>query len=50
MFTTKYKKKAQQCRVQKSITLSEHFHLQGLFKDKHSKKLKLPTIFYGHPQ
>jgi len=33
-------KKDQQCHVQKSITLSEHFHLQGLFKDKHSKKLK----------
>ncbi len=24
--------------------------LQGLFKDKHSKKLKFPTLFYGHPR
>ncbi len=43
-------KKAQQCCIQKSITLNEHFHLQGLLKDKHSKKLKISTIFYGHPQ
>jgi hypothetical protein len=30
-----------------SIAPSQDFHLLGLFKDKHSKKIKFPTLFYG---
>jgi hypothetical protein len=32
-----------------SITLSQHFHLLNLFKDKHIEKLNFPTLFYGQP-
>jgi hypothetical protein len=28
------------------IAPSQNFHLLGSFKDKHSKKLKFPTLFY----
>jgi hypothetical protein len=31
------------------IAPSQHFHPLGLFKDKHSKKQKFPTLFYGQP-
>ncbi len=30
------------------IAINEQFHLLGLFKDKHPKKKKNPTLFYGH--
>jgi hypothetical protein len=33
-----------------SIAPSQNFHLLSLFKDKHSKKLNIPTLFYGQPQ
>jgi hypothetical protein len=32
------------------ITPSQNFHPLGLFKDKYSKELKFPTLFYGQPQ
>ncbi len=32
------------------IAPSQHFHLLGLLKNKHSKELKFPTLFYGQPQ
>jgi UDP-2,3-diacylglucosamine pyrophosphatase LpxH len=31
------------------ITANQDFHLLGLFKYKHSKKLNFPTLFYGQP-
>jgi hypothetical protein len=31
------------------IASSENFHLLGLFKDKHLKVLKFPTLFYKQP-
>jgi len=33
-----------------SIATSEGYHLIGIFKDKHSKELKFPTLFFGHPR
>jgi len=33
-----------------STTLSQNFHLLSLFKDKHSKELNFPILFYGQPQ
>ncbi len=33
-----------------STALSQNFHLLSLFKDKHSKKLNFPILFYGQPQ
>ncbi len=33
-----------------SISSSQNFHLLGLFKDKHSKELNFPTLFYEQPQ
>ncbi len=32
------------------ISPSQHFHALGLFKDKHSKELNFPTLFYGQLQ
>ncbi len=32
-----------------SIAPNQNFHPLGLFKDKHSKKLNFPTLFYGQP-
>jgi hypothetical protein len=32
-----------------STTLSHNFHPLGLFKYKHSEKLKFQTLFYGQP-
>jgi len=32
------------------IAPSQHFHPLGLIKDKHSKELNLPTLFYGQIQ
>jgi hypothetical protein len=29
--------------------LPQDFHPLGLFKDKHSKELNFPTLFYGQP-
>jgi hypothetical protein len=31
------------------IAPSQNFHPLGLFKDKHSKNLKFPTLFYWQP-
>jgi hypothetical protein len=31
------------------ILLPQDFHPLGLFKDKHSKELNFPTLFYGQP-
>jgi hypothetical protein len=31
------------------IALSQNIHLLGLFKDKHSKELNFPTLFYEQP-
>jgi hypothetical protein len=33
-----------------SIAPNQNFHLLGLFKNKHSKDLKFPTLFYGQPR
>jgi hypothetical protein len=33
-----------------SIAPSQHFHPLGLFKDKNSKELNFPTLFYGQIQ
>jgi hypothetical protein len=32
------------------IATSQHFHTLSLFKDKHSKELNFPTLFYGQPR
>jgi len=32
------------------IAPSHHFHHLGLFKNKHSKELNFPTLFYSQPQ
>jgi len=32
-----------------SIAPNQHFHLLGLFKDKHLEELKFSTLFYGQP-
>ncbi len=31
------------------VDLSQHFHSLGLFKNKHSKEISFPTLFYGQP-
>jgi hypothetical protein len=32
------------------IAPNQIFHLLNLFKNKHSKELNFPTLFYGQPQ